>query len=121
MAHLPSKPEQAGVDRAAAVAVGVLVGRVRRVDGVDARGPGGGEHLHAGEVPEVAGVLADRVEVAVDPGPQRGRQVAGAEDDRLEPVAGPGDLGRVGQPLGLLDQHLEPDALASSRASSRAG
>ena len=95
MAHLPSKPSRLACVAAAPVAVGVLVGGVRRVDGVDARGAGGGEHLHPGEVPEVAGVLADGIEVAVDAGPQRGRQVAGAEDDRLEPVAGPRDLGRV--------------------------
>ena len=83
--------------------------------------PGGGEHLDPGEVPEVAGVLADRIEVAVDPGLQRGRQVAGAEDDRLQPVAGPGDLGRVGQALGLLDEDLEADALAQAELGLELG
>ena len=55
---LPVEAEQAGVRRRSAVAVGILVRGVGRVDGVDARRPGRGEHLDAGEVPEVAGVLA---------------------------------------------------------------
>ncbi len=113
--------EQAGVLGRPAVALRVLVRGVRGVDGVDARGPGGAQDLDPGEVPEVPRVLADRVEVAVHPGPQRGGEVAGAEDDRLQPVARPGDLGGVGQSLGLLDQHLEGDALAQARAWSRAG
>ena len=69
IAHLPSKPSRLACVGAAPVAVGVLVGGVGRVDGVDAGGPRRGDDLEAGEVPEVAGVLADRVEVAVDPGP----------------------------------------------------
>ena len=68
-------------------------------------------HLHPGEVPEVAGILRDGIEVAVDAGPLRGRQVTGAEDDRLETRARAGDLDCVGQPLGLLDEDLEPDPL----------
>ena len=76
----------------APVAVGVLVARVRRVDGVDARGAGRGEHLDAHRMPVVAGVVAGGLEVAVDPRPQRRRQVARPEDDRLQPVAGAGDL-----------------------------
>ena len=85
------------------------------------RRPGRGQHLDPGEVPEVAGVVADGVEVAVDPGVQRGGEVAGAEDERLEPIAGPGDLGRVGQPLGLLDEHLEPDPLAQAELGLELG
>ena len=93
------------------VAVGVGVVRVRRVDRVDQRRPRRGEHLGAGEVPEVARVLDDRVEVAVDPGVERRREVARPEDQRLEPVARLRDLERPGQTLGVLDQHLEADAL----------
>ena len=72
--------------RRAPEALRVPVGRVGSIDGVDAGAPGRRQDLDPGEVPEVAGVLADRVEVAVDPGPQRGREVAGPEDDR--PPAG---------------------------------
>ena len=72
-------------------------------------GPRRRQHLDPGEVPEVARVGHDGVEVAVHPGVQRGREVAGAEDQRLEPVARLRDLERVGQPLRLLDQHLEAD------------
>ncbi len=67
------------------------------------------------------GYVADRVEVAVDPGVQRGRQVAGAEDDGLEPIARPGDLGRVGQALGLLDEHLEADPPAEAELGLELG
>ena len=91
---LAVEAEQAGVHGRPPVALGVLVGGVGRVDGVDAGAPRRRQHLDPGEVPEVARVLADRVEVAVDPGPQRGREVAGAEDDRFEPVARPCDLAR---------------------------
>ena len=55
---LAVEAEQAGVRGRSPVAVGVLVGGVRRVDGVDARGAGRGQDLDAGEVPEVAGVVA---------------------------------------------------------------
>src|SRR5829696_4855846 len=108
---LAVEAEKAGVHRAAAEALGVLVGRIGGVDGVDAGGSRRGDDLEPGEVPEVAGVLADRVEIAVDPGALRRRQVAGAEDDGLQPVARPGDLDGVGQSLGLLDEHLERDPL----------
>ena len=91
IAHLPSKPSRLACTARAPVA--------RRGPGT----PGTGASMAsmpaaraavstctAGEVPEVAGVVADRVEVAVDPGPQRRRQVAGAEDDRLERGRWPG-------------------------------
>ena len=84
MAHLPSKPSALACERRPPVALGVLVGGIGRVDGVDHGGPRRGEHLDPGEVPEVARVGDDRVEVAVDPGVQRRREVAGAEDQRLE-------------------------------------
>ena len=74
------------------VAVLVPVAGVRRVDRGDACGAGGGQHLHPHRVPVVAGVVAGGLEVAVDAGAQRRRQVARPEDDRLEPVAGAGDL-----------------------------
>ena len=65
-----------------------------------------------GVVPDVAGKVDDRVEVGVDPRALGGGEVARPEDDRLEPVAGGGDLVDVLQALGLLDQHLERDPLA---------
>ena len=66
----PVESQQAGVHGRAPEALGVLVGRIRRIDGIDAGAPGRSQDLDPGEVPEVAGVLADRIEVAVDPGPQ---------------------------------------------------
>src|ERR1035441_7827399 len=58
---LAVEAEQAGVHGGAPEPVGVLVRRVGRIDGVDARGPGRGQHLHPSEVPEVTGVFADRI------------------------------------------------------------
>ena len=69
MAHLPSKPSRLACVGAAPVAVGVLVGGVRGVDGVDAGGPRRGHDLEAGEVPEVAGVLARPGRSCRRPGP----------------------------------------------------
>ena len=60
-------------------------------------------------MPEVPRVRHDGIEIAVDPRPQRGREIAGAEDQRLEPLARLGDLERVGQALGLLNQDLQAD------------
>jgi hypothetical protein len=97
------------VHGAAPVALRVAVRGVGGVDGVDARDARRGDDLGAGEVPEVPGVLDDRVEVPIDPGVQRRRQVAGAEDERLEPLTRPGDRHHVGEPLGVLDEHLERD------------
>ena len=99
----------AGLQRRPPVPLGILVGGVGRVDRVDHGGPGGGQYLDAGEVPEVPGVGHDRVEVAVDPGVERGREVAGAEDQRFQALARLRDLERVGQSLRLLNQDLQPD------------
>ena len=63
---LAVEAEQAPVRRGAPVAVGVLVRGERRVDRVDAGNARGGDDLRSREVPEVAGVLAHRIEVAVD-------------------------------------------------------
>ena len=109
MAHLPSKPSALRLQRRTPVALGILIGGVGRVDGVDHGGPGRGQHLHAGEVPEVTGVGHDGVEVAVDPGVQGRREVAGAEDQRFEPIARLRDLERVGQALRLLNEDLQAD------------
>ena len=106
---LAVEAERARLECGAPVALEVLIGRVGRVDGVDQPGPCRREHLHPGEVPEVARVLDDGVEVAVDAGVQGSGEIPGAEDERLEPVAGLRDLERVGQALGLLYQHLQAD------------
>ncbi len=67
------------------------------------------------------GVLAHGVEVAVDPRAHRGREIAGAEDDRLQPIARPRDLGGVGESLGLLDEDLQRDRLADAELRLQLG
>src|SRR5947209_248191 len=104
---LPVETEKAGQHGGPSVPVGILISGVRRVDGVYPGDTRGSNDLDAGEVPEVAGVVANGVEVAVDPCPLGCREVAGAEDDGLEATARPGDLHGVGQALGLLDQDLQ--------------
>ena len=64
------------------------------------RGPGRGDHLHPGEVPEISGVVEDRVEVAVHAGaqatrsghrprgsPPRAGRLAGRSRPRSQPSA----------------------------------
>ena len=96
MAHLPSKPSALACDAGPAVPLGILVGGIRARRWRRPTRPGRGQHLHPGEVPEVTGVVDERVEVPVHPGVQRGRQVARAEDQRFEPWAGLGDLASIG-------------------------
>jgi hypothetical protein len=84
----------------------------RGVDRVHAGRARGDHDARPRVVPDVAGKVDERVEVGVDPRALGGGEVTRAEDDRLEPVAGGGDLVDVLQALGLLDQHLKRDPLA---------
>src|SRR5262249_48223230 len=91
--------------RLASVAVRVAEVRERAVDGVETVRAGGDDHARAGVVPEVAGIL----------GRQRPadalarREIAEAEDERLQARRAGGDLLDPRQRRRLLDERLEAD------------
>ena len=87
MHHLPAQPSVLPQRGLAAVAVGVAVVGVGAVDGVDAVRAGGDDHAVAGVVPHVAGVAHRRVGDVAGADALAGREIADAEDQRLERAA----------------------------------
>ena len=92
-----------------AVPAGVADLQVGAVDGLQVTGARGDQDAHQDVVVGVRRVpgrlLADHQRLHVD----RGHEVRGPEDDRLQPRRGGGDLFDVHQPPGVLDLGLDAD------------
>ena len=104
---LADEAERRGPRGFAAVALRIVEVRERAVDGVEAVGPRRDDDARAGEVPEVARVAGGERQAH----PLAGREIAEAEDQRLEPRRAGGDLLDARERRRLLDQRLEPDRL----------
>ena len=106
--------QKAGVLAGPPVPVGVLVGRIRGVDGVDPRHPGRSHDLDSREVPEIPGIRA--------PGSKLPSTRARCEAERSpapKMIASSRPLDRAistafSQALGLLDEDLEAYGLRES-------
>ena len=91
----------------AAIALGIAVIRERTVDGVEPMSPRCDHDPRPGVVPEIARVAGGERQAH----PLARRQVAEAEDERLEPRRRGGDLLDASESCRLLDQRLEADPL----------
>ena len=121
IAHLPSKPSRLACTAARRIALGVLVGRVRRVDGVDAgaraaartwtrakcqKSPG--YSLTGSKLPSTRA----RSEAERSPAP---KMIASSRS------LAPAISAALRQPLGLLDEHLEADAFGQAELGLQLG
>src|SRR5581483_8461284 len=111
-ALLAVEPQGARDAAGALEAGGVLVAGVGTVHAAQAVGARGRDDRLHRRMPAVAGIdLVVRVELA-DAGrghPHRGGEIAGPEDQRLQPRRGARDLARVEKAAGVLDLRLYPD------------
>ena len=92
-----------------AIGIGVLEVGERTVDRIDAGGTAGHDQAEAGIVPDVARIALGLADILVVHA-HRGREVAHAEHQALEPRRRLGDGIDVLHALDFLDQRLEADA-----------